>query len=270
MKTNRHQAFTLIELLVVIAIIAILAAIILPALAAAKKKAQQIYCLNNVKQLGLGMMLYLQDSGDKMPNIASAGMGFNESDWIYWRTNPPATMSDGTPATLDKSTIVGQLKTANNTAIFRCPADKDDSQRAVDNPSYPYSYSMNGLGVIGGTDHGMGSSGTGTNAPFLSTRIRFPANKIMIVEEPAIPNNKPNSDAPPAGTTVVINGTTYTLPTTHIDDGRWEGFKNPLYTPNNTVTMRHSKKGNMNFADGHAEREDYIFAADPAHADAIK
>jgi len=57
-----QRAFTLIELLVVIAIIAILAAMLLPALSAAKKRAAQAACINNMKQFGLGMQMYIDDS----------------------------------------------------------------------------------------------------------------------------------------------------------------------------------------------------------------
>jgi len=67
MFKRKKKGFTLIELLVVIAIIAILAAMLLPALSKAREKAREAACMNNLKQLGLAIMMYTNDYGEYLP-----------------------------------------------------------------------------------------------------------------------------------------------------------------------------------------------------------
>ena len=77
--TNRARAFTLIELLVVIAIIANLAAILFPVFAQARAKARQTACLSNLKQVGIGIMMYAQDYDETLPGIADEGPASNSA-----------------------------------------------------------------------------------------------------------------------------------------------------------------------------------------------
>jgi len=235
---RRVWAFTLIELLVVIAIIAILAAMLLPALNRAKLKAQQASCFNNLRQLTLGFTMYLDSNQNVFPGAASRSTyGFHVEDWIYWRTNLPAY-----PIT--KSPIVVPLGTTSSN-VFRCPGDKDDSERkriTDGNGPYYYSYSLNSYGIDGtGKNLGMSSvNNNGAWSPFKATAIKDPARKIMLAEEQTSYQPGEVSD-PDAG---VIN------------DGRWVGGGNDV------LTSRHSKKADVAFADGHVQPVRWQFGDD--------
>lgn len=88
MEAARKQGFTLIELLIVIAIIAILASLLLPALSRAKAQARTDHCMNNLRQHGLGLALYVEDNQRRYP-ISSNGIGQPPVPGMwYGRTEP--------------------------------------------------------------------------------------------------------------------------------------------------------------------------------------
>src|SRR5258707_3705352 len=241
-RAHAHRgAFTLIELLVVIAIIAILAAMHLPALSKAKAKACQASCMNNLKQLQLGMRMYLDSNNDIFPGAASRNQfGFEPSDWIYWRKNMPAYP-------LRNSLIVVYLGTGSTSNLFRCCADRDDTDRILlqnsdpGNGSYDYSYTLNSWGINNGQNDGITSimDTSGAWHPFKFASIKGPARKIMLCEEQS-----------------VTHGPEWSDPTVNIlNDGRMTNW--------DILTSRHNKKGDVGFADGHVAPITWKYARDP-------
>ena len=140
--------------------------------------------MSNLKQLTLGVLMYVDDNQDNFPGTASRNTyGFHKEDWIYWRTNtaqyPPIV----------KSPIVTSLASASSN-LFRCPEDRYDKERLAltdGNGPYFYSYSLTSYDLEGAKNVGMASisraPSTVRSFLFKMANVRGPAAKIMLAEE---------------------------------------------------------------------------------------
>jgi prepilin-type N-terminal cleavage/methylation domain-containing protein/prepilin-type processing-associated H-X9-DG protein len=261
--TVKIAAFTLIELLVVIAIIAILAAMLLPALSRAKQKAQAIYCMNNLKQLTLGWVMYDNDnSGRLSPNCEAGEQPAVMNDpsilpggkYIQWCPGNLQTIA----LFLDQTNFIQNglvYPYVNTLNVYKCSADQSFVKFAGANYARPRSYSMN---------------------CWLSPYPGRDATTIFGGKKARIFNKESDFAQPgPSMTFVFIDENDKS-----IDDGYFAGSPG---LPNHWINVsatRHGNAGGLSFADGHSEIKSWkdntvlhppapysSFASDPNSAD---
>jgi len=229
---RRRGGFTLIELLVVIAIIAILAAILFPVFAQAREKARSVSCLSDTKQLGLAVLMYVQDYDEVFP------VACPNDWWMYtWAV-----------------TTQPYIKNLN---ILKCPSDGPDREAGIDWAGPRISFAANGLikwvnnanRLIGVMGMDQQSWITGTTAAIAS--VKRPADTIMLAEK-----HDPG------------NVMWWGPRSMYYSDSVWDwanwgcgsipvGTRNPAAAypdnPNGCVPTVHSGMANFVFSDGHSK-----------------
>jgi prepilin-type N-terminal cleavage/methylation domain-containing protein/prepilin-type processing-associated H-X9-DG protein len=247
MKNNRGKVtgFTLVELLVVIAIMGILAALLLPALSAAKAYGRSTTCKNHLRQMGLALQMYVNDSGNKYPYYN--GLPDHSLEVAVGPQNTRRWWAKLSPYYQLKWTDVKYHCPGYNGVIASVDFTNSNSLFHVGPPFGSYAYNARGVSMPGfgkpyDPDLGLGElpSGARLNGSLESGRAPIPdqgvlaPSEMLSIGESRFLNAKENQ--PPGGMDLLICGLL-----------NWRGQNySLLFDP-----ARHGKNYNQGFCDGH-------------------
>lgn len=251
-KNGQKDGFTLIELLVVIAIIAILAAMLLPALAKAKEKANSINCISNLKQWSLALTMYADDNNQFYPQtkLTNAVANPDQPTWTeinsahyflsvgddVWFNALPSYVAGKPLYTYSSGSITdpnSPINTYNKTAtIFKCRTSDNTTRNTTTDPDTTkyavFNYAINSKR----------SDPADFSAPFKSSQVRNPSAFVAFSEV-----------------------------RTHAAESPYYGNDPGLGSPQcytTRLSSRHSAGVNITFNDGHAAYFKYSYACLPS------